>query len=233
MDIRRADPIVEELEELIVTGTLANGERLDEVRLAERFGVSRTPVREALQKLCTSGLVEQIPRRGVFVRHPGPAELVEMFEVMSELEASCGRLAARRITDAQLDALRASNERCREALETGDADAYYRQNEEFHLLIYNAAGNSFLEDQTMRLHRRLKAFRRMQLHLRGRLAQSMAEHEEVLDALAAGDAERAAETLRDHVAVQGEKFHHLLSSLRMREPAGTGRNGPEAASPQL
>ena len=99
MEKRRADTIADELEELIFDGTFPDGERLDEVRLAEHFGVSRTPLREALQRLARSGLVELIPRRGAFVRQPGPVELLEMFEVMAEVEAVCGRLAARRISD--------------------------------------------------------------------------------------------------------------------------------------
>lgn len=216
MDVRRADTIVEDLEQMIVTGAFADGARLDEIRLAERFGVSRTPIREALQKLAASGLVEQIPRRGVFVREPGPVELVEMFEAMAELESACGRLAAMRITEPSLNALREVNGRCRTAAEGSDADGYYRENERFHQLIYAAAENGYLQDQATRLQKRLKPFRRMQLHVRGRLEQSMAEHEIILDALARGDREAVATTLRDHVAVQGEKFHHLILHLKSK-----------------
>jgi DNA-binding GntR family transcriptional regulator len=216
MDVRRADTILDDLEQMIVTGAFAAGERLDENRLAEHFGVSRTPVREALQKLATSGLVEQIPRRGVFVREPGLAELVEMFEAMAELEAACGRLAALRATEPTLAALRAVNALCQIAVETGDTDQYYRQNEQFHQLIYAAAQNSYLQEQSLKLQKRLKPFRRMQLQLRGRLAQSMAEHVAVLDALSIGDGDTSAKTLRAHVAVQGEKFHHLLTHLKSK-----------------
>jgi len=216
MDVRRADTILDDLEQMIVTGAVADGERLDENRLADRFGVSRTPVREALQKLAASGLVEQIPRRGVFVREPGLAELVEMFEAMAELEAACARLAALRITEPTLDLLRAANDLCQEAVETGAADHYYHQNERFHQLIYAAAENRYLEEQTLRLQKRLKPFRRMQLQLRGRLAQSMAEHVAVVEALSSGDGEAAARTLRAHVVVQGEKFHHLLNHLKSK-----------------
>ena len=214
MERRRADVIAESLEEGILDGTFATGTRLDEVRLAERYGVSRTPLREAFARLALSGLVEQVPRRGVFVRQPGPVELLEMFEVMAELEAACGRLAARRITDAGLADLRDANADCRAAVEAGETDTYYRANERFHRLIYAQSGNAFLAAETGNLHRRLMPFRRIQLRLRGRMAQSMAEHETVLAALAAGDAEAAATALRDHVAVQGEKFHHMVASLR-------------------
>lgn len=214
MSRRRADIIAEELEELIFDGTLPAGARLDEVRLAEHFGVSRTPLREALQGLARSGLVELVPRRGAFVRQPGPVELMEMFEVMAELEVVCGRLAAKRISDDALDELRQANARCRAAVEAGDPDTYYAENERFHSIIYRESGNGFLEGETRALHRRLKPFRRQQLRLRGRMAQSMREHEAILAALEAGDEVAAAAALRSHVAIQGEKFFSLMSSLK-------------------
>jgi DNA-binding GntR family transcriptional regulator len=214
MEIRRADTIAETLEGLIFSGEFADGDRLDEHRLATRFGVSRTPIREAFQRLALSGLVEAIPRRGVFVRQPGLVELLDMFEVMAEFEGICGRLAAARITDDALTQLNDANTLCRRAVEAGDADEYYRENERFHHIIYRQSGNAFLETETTRLHRRLKPFRRVQLQLRGRLVQSMAEHEAIVQALTDADAERAAHALRNHVAVQGEKFHHLMTSLK-------------------
>ncbi|WP_113910920.1 GntR family transcriptional regulator [Roseovarius dicentrarchi] len=214
MEKRRADVIADGIEELIFDGTFADGDRLDEHALAGRFGVSRTPIREALQKLALSGLVTQIPNRGVFVHQPGPVELMEMFEVMAELEAAAGRLAALRISDAALDDLRAANIACMAAVTAQDAGVYYLENERFHQIIYAQSGNSFLLAEALRLHRRLRPFRRQQLRLRGRLAQSMAEHEGIVAALERGDAPGAADLLRAHVAVQGEKFHHLMSSLR-------------------
>ncbi|MGD9293394.1 MAG: GntR family transcriptional regulator [Roseobacter sp.] len=214
MERKRADRIAEELEGLIFGGHFAANERLDEVQLAERFSVSRTPVREAFQKLAQSGLVEQIPRRGVFVRQPGPVELIEMFEVMAELEAAAARLAATRISDAALKDLHETNTRCNAAVIAQDADGYYRENERFHHIIYRQSGNGFLEQECLRLHRRLQPFRRTQLRLRGRLKQSMAEHEAILAALEQGDGDAAAREIRDHVAVQGEKFHHLIASLK-------------------
>lgn len=211
---KRSDVIADALEALILEGTFPDGERLDEHQLAERFQVSRTPLREALQRLVASGLVEQRPRRGVFVRQPGPIELIEMFEVMAELEATCAKFAARRISDEALAELHATNTLCNEAVERGEVDLYFWENERFHATIYRQSGNAFLEKECLRLHRRLQPFRRMQLRLRGRLRQSMREHEAILSALEEGQAERAADEIRAHVAVQGEKFHHLMSSLK-------------------
>ncbi|GGX63998.1 GntR family transcriptional regulator [Tateyamaria omphalii] len=214
MDIRRADQIAASLEQLVFSGEFRDGERLDELRLAEQFHVSRTPIREALQVLVTSGLAEQVPRRGVFIRQPGPVELMEMFETMAEIEAVCGRLAAMRITDEDLEALTAANDRCLQAARESDPDGYYAENEMFHQIIYRAAANSFLEKQALHLQNRLKAYRRIQLRFRGRLDQSMSEHSKILHALKEGNAEKAASVLRSHVAIQGEKFHQLVASLK-------------------
>ncbi|MBF9051891.1 FCD domain-containing protein [Roseobacter sp. HKCCD9010] len=222
MDVRRADKIAEVLEQMIFDGTLADGDRLDEVQLADRFEVSRTPIREALQRLALSGLVEAVPRRGVFVRQPGPVELLEMFEVMAELEAICARLAATRITDAALAELHVTNDRCNAAVEARDADGYYGENERFHAILYRQSGNGFLERECLGLHKRLQPFRRMQLRLRGRLRQSMGEHKEIVAALEAGDGDAAASAIRSHVAVQGEKFHHLMASLKPVTEAASG-----------
>ena len=214
MTTRMADTVRNALEQMIVTGAFADGERLDEIRLAERFGVSRTPLREAFQGLAASGLVELLPRRGAFVRHPAFHQMVEMFEVMAELEALCGRLAARRILPEGLADLRATVIACEAAVTAGDSDGYYRQNERFHHLIYAASGNDFLAAEAQRLHKRLQPFRRMQLRLRGRLAQSLTEHRRILGALETGDGAMAEAALRDHVAVQGSRFNDLMASYK-------------------
>lgn len=214
MEQRRADSIAQELEERIFDGTYAHGYRLDEVRLAQQFNVSRTPLREAFQRLARSGLIELIPRRGAFVRQPGPVELMEMFEVMAELEAVCGRLAAKRISDQALAEMTEANRKCQRAVDARKPDSYYTENERFHHIIYRQSGNSFLATEAEALHRRLKPFRRQQLRFRGRMAQSMAEHLAILNALEAGAPEAAATALRGHVAIQGEKFHTLMANLK-------------------
>lgn len=213
MEIRRSHKIAEKLEQLVFSGEYQDGDRLDELKLATQFRVSRTPIREALQVLVSSGMAEQIPRRGVFVRQPGPVELMEMFETMAELEAACGRLAATRITEDGLASLVAANENCQQAIANLDHDTYYDENETFHRVIYRASANGYLEKQTLHLQNKLRAYRKMQLRFRGRLDQSMAEHLEIVAALQAGDADQVARTLRSHIAVQGEKFHQLMASL--------------------
>lgn len=210
---RLSEQLGEQIEERIVTGHYAPGVRLDEQDLAESFGVSRTPVREALIQLASAGLVEIRPRRGAIVSTIGPSRLCEMFDVMAELEAMCGRLAARRITPEEQVQLRAAHLACETARRANDPDAYYRLNEAFHRAIYTASHNAFLADQAMALHRRLRPYRRLQLRVRNRMSTSFAEHSAIVDAILAGDSEQAADRLRRHVVVQGERFSDLVASL--------------------
>lgn len=216
MEPSRTEQISETLEQLIFKGEYENGQRLDEIKLAEHFNVSRTPIREALQRLVKSGLAEQIPRRGVFVRQPGPIELLEMFETMAELEAACGRFAAARISEDGLKRLVEANNACSQAVEQNDVDDYYLKNETFHQEIYLGSANSFLQNKTLSLQKRLKPYRRVQLHFRGRMTQSLGEHEAIIEAIKAGDGELAASLLRNHVTVQGERFHQLMAGLKQK-----------------
>lgn len=201
----------QEIEEAIVAGTLVPGERLDEVSLAARYAVSRTPVREALHQLAMSGLVEIRPRRGAIVASVTPQRLYEMFEVMAELESIAGRLAARRLPESEAAGLKATHAACK--AQRGDLDAYYLANESFHQAIYAASGNQFLAEQCMALQKRLRPYRRLQLRVRNRVENSFAEHEAILAAILAGDGEQAAEALRGHVRIQGERFSDLVAGL--------------------
>lgn len=212
--MRPADHIRDSLIERIITGEIANGSRLDEQRLAEEFGVSRTPLREALQMLQGSGLVRHELRRGTFVQFPGLEEVLEMFQVMAEVEAICGRYAARRMTKALLAGIGEALTECRTVAEEGDLAGYYLANRRFHSLIYAASGNRFLTAEASRLHSRLQPFRRRQLEVRERMRHSLAEHEAIFAALSLGDAELSGRRLYDHVAIQGERFNDLVANYR-------------------
>jgi DNA-binding GntR family transcriptional regulator len=222
MGTRIADSVRERIEQMIVTGEFADGERLDEVKLAEQFGVSRTPLREAFQSLAASGLLTLEARRGAFIRHPDFAELVEMFEVMAEVEAMCGFRAARRVSESQMIAIGLTIEACEAAIAQGDFDEYYRENEKFHHLLYEASGNRFLAGEAARLHKRLKPYRRLQLRANGRMPQSMREHRAVFAALGRNDSKATAAALRQHVAIQGERFNDLMASYRQMASLKTG-----------
>lgn len=204
----------EALEDDIVAGRLKPGQRLDEVGLAERFDVSRTPIREALIQLAASGMVEIRPRRGAFVALLGPRELIESFELMAEIEAACGRLAARRMTAEDRAAMQAAHADCARAVATGDRETYYAENARFHGAIYAATGNRILAAEAVRHQRLLQPYRRLQLRVARRMDASFAEHQGILEALLEGQGDLAAERLRAHVLVQGERFLNLISALQ-------------------
>lgn len=218
--LKRSHAVRETIEERIVDGTYPPGTRLDEVALAGEFGVSRTPVRETLIQLHSSGMIDLRPRRGAIVTEMSPHRLCEMFEVMAELEAMCGRLAARRMTEEEHASLLEIHRLCEDSRDSGEPDEYFVRNEAFHRAIYEASHNSFLVEQVTLLQRRLRPYRRLQLRMRNRLKNSFSEHAGIVEAIVAGDGQAAAERLRNHVIVQGERYGDLVASLHlMCEPA--------------
>jgi DNA-binding GntR family transcriptional regulator len=217
MNERIAFRLLDAIEHDIATGVLAPGARLDELGLAARYGVSRTPVREALHQLAASGLVEIRARRGAVVATAGPDRLYEMFEVMAEIEAMCARLAARRVTADMRAALVEAHTACARAV--ASPDAYYAANEAFHQAIYRASGNGFLEEQCLALQKRLRPYRRLQLRVGNRVTRSFAEHESIVAAIGAGDSAAASVAMKAHVRVQGERFGDLVASLARLQAA--------------
>jgi len=210
----------DQIENEILSGGFSSGERLDEVRLAQQFGVSRTPVREALMQLSAIGLIEIRPRRGAVVVEPAPGRIYEMFEVMAELEAMAGAQAARRHTERDRLMLMDAHLNCVSSAEAEDADAYYYDNEIFHAAIYAASHNGFLKEQCEALHRRLRPYRRLQLRLRNRMRTSFEEHDRIVKAILSGNSVDAAAALRMHIAIQGERFSDLIAQLSVGK---TGR----------
>ncbi|MGR3379331.1 GntR family transcriptional regulator [Salipiger abyssi] len=215
--LKTAARICSIIEQCIASGAYEDGDKLSEMALAEQLKVSRTPLREAFQMLESIGLVTLIPRRGAFVKRPTMTRLVEMFEVMAELEAWCVRLATKRITPAQRLYLRQAAQDCEAALQAGAPDRYYEANNRLHGMIYEASGNQVLAEETQRMHRRLRPFRRQQLDVSGRLAKSMKEHADILDAMNAGDADRAADLMRLHINTLSSTYDSYLMTIG--EPA--------------
>lgn len=228
--MKLSEQLRETIEEQIATGELPPGSSLDEFSLAERYGVSRTPAREALIQLAAEGLIEIRPRRGAVVKSLGPTRLIEMFEVMGELEAMCGRLAARRMTEAERQVLQQAHEACEAARAATDPDQYFYANEHFHELIYAGSHNGFLQEEARQLHRRLRPYRRLQLRVRNRMDTSLHEHQSVVDAIVGGRAEDAGAALREHVVVQGERFGDLLASLAALGEGGDAAPAAAAAA---
>ena len=209
----RAEDLCHILEQQILGGELPPGFRLDEQNLAQRHKVSRTPVREALRQLASTGLVEMRSRQTPIVATLTIPTLIQMFQVMAELEGLCARLATRRITQEQLAALEESHRRLETSLQEGDPNMFYDINREFHDLVYEAAENAFLADQTRMLRNRVAPYRRHVTFRPGRMSSTIGEHRAVIDAIAKGDADTAGRAMRDHVNLLGDNLVDFIASL--------------------
>ncbi len=199
----RANALRRQLADEIITGRLQPGDRLDERAIAERLGASRTPVREALRQLAAIGLAELRPHRGVIVARPDNDHLAETFELMAELESMCARFAAQRMTAAERRALETQHLASGELVRTGDRARYASHNTALHETIYGGSHNRALAETAQSLRRRLAPYRRGQFEVLGRLSMSFAEHDRVVNAIVRGDAQAAAQTMREHVATVG------------------------------
>ena len=199
----RADMIVQELADQIVNGGLEPGVRLDESNLAERFHVSRTPVREALRQLSAMGLVEKKPHRGVIVINIPATRLDEMFQVMAELEAVCSRLAAGHMTAGERQELEAFHHAMEVLVRESSTEEYALRNREFHSMIYRGAHNQFLENTVRTIRHQVGPYRKAQFQVSARLRLSHEEHGRVVQAILRGDANLAEKTMRDHLLTVG------------------------------
>ncbi len=209
----RAEELRFQIADEITRGLLPPGTTLDETALAARFGVSRTPVREAIRELAASGLVDTRPHRGAVVARPSVERLQSMFDVMAELEALCAGLCAVKITPAERRALEALHAEMGDLMRQGDFLAYREANEIFHTSIYAGSHNDYLAELTLSTRRRLSPFRRAQFRALGRLALSHTEHERVLTAVMRGDREAAASAMRHHIAIVHDAYEAYAQSL--------------------
>jgi DNA-binding GntR family transcriptional regulator len=196
----RSEGIRRKLGERIVSGEFLPGCRLDETKLSAEFGVSRTPVREALRELGAEGLVRIIPNRGVFVLDLEADYLAEEFEVMGELEARCAAFAAHRMTVLEKRALELIHAEAESAHEWDDPDVYQQHNRKFHDAIYSGAHNRSLEKLTCDYRRRLSPFRNEQLRDSARIQASNREHSKIVELILDGDAAGAERAMRSHIS---------------------------------
>lgn len=183
----------------IAGGRLKPGALLDEQQIADRFGASRTPVREALRQLSVAGLVEIRPRRGVVVAPLTVDKLNDLFELTAEVEAMCVRLATYRLTAADRSQLQAIHQRSRALVADRDVERYDAANLSFHETLYHATHNRAMAEEALAVRTRLVAFRRTQLRYGDRITRSFDEHEEVLRAMWRGDGDEAARCMRAHM----------------------------------
>ena len=210
--ITRAEELRLQLADEIVRSILPPGAALDETEIAQRFSVSRTPVREALRQLAASGLVESRAHRGAVVARPSVDRLTGMFEAMAELEALCAGLAAERMPAVERGALEAVHEELRLLSYAGNPERFHEVNERFHNTIYAGSQNGYIAEMTLATRVRVQPFRRAQFRNLGRLAKSQVEHDRIVMAIVRGDRVGAAAAMRAHIElVRGEYEVYAVS----------------------
>lgn len=197
--------VYETLEALIIYGGLGPGQHLVESDLAKRLGVSRIPVREALQLLHRDGWVDLRPRQGAFVHQPTVREADEVFSVRTLLEVESTRLAATRVTDEHVQKLSEVLGTGTKALRVADERELVKLNSEFHGHVTDMAGNQVLADILHRLDKRIRWYFAPVAMARG--ASSWKEHAAIVDALASKDSDRAAEAMRNHAEATRVAYH--------------------------
>jgi phosphonate utilization transcriptional regulator len=194
-----------ELERMILSGELAPGERLTDVALAARLGVSRGPLREAFRMLEEAGLVRTEKNRGVFVRDLPVEEAIEIFDLRAAMEELVGRRLAAGVAPAALKQVRGLVEQMEHAVKARDVHAYHLLNLRFHDRLVELAGNGKLTAIYRKLIKELSLFRRLNPDDGGLMPVSVGEHRQIVKAIAAGDAEAAGRAMFEHVMQSKER----------------------------
>ena len=211
--VTRTEELRLQIADDIVRGRLAPGTALEEVEIAKRYGVSRTPVREVIRDLAASGLVEARPHRSALVAQPSLERLRGMFEVMAELEALCAGLCAQNMTPAERANLQAIHQDLADLTRRGDETSYTVLNERFHTTLYAGAHNAYLAELTLATRARLQPFRRAQFRNLGRLALSYQEHDRVVNAIQRGDKAAAEAAMRSHINTVEVAYERYAESV--------------------
>jgi len=193
-----AEDVFRRIADDIVRGDFPPGTKLEGQFLADRYGISRTPVREALRQLVTTGLVEIRPRKGFTVADIAIDKLTLMFEAQGEVEALCARFAAQRMTATERRKLQILQQRCQEIADETDVTPYYLADNAFHDAIFEGAHNEFMGGAAAGLRTRLSPFRFAHFHVAHRSATSADEHGRIVDAIARGSADDAHNAMREH-----------------------------------
>ena len=199
-------------------GELRAGERIPERILCERFGISRTPLREALKVLATEGLIDLLPNRGAVVSAINTADLGAAFEVMADLEALAGELACARISSSDLRTISSVHDQMVRCHRRGDINGYFRLNQAIHERILIAAANPVLTDIYQKLQSRVLRARFAANLSDGRWQEAVREHEEILDALKARDARRLRRTMKRHLMAKFEAIMAVLEEAAPQKP---------------
>ncbi len=204
--------VAERLRQRIFAHELTPGTWIDEQKLAEEYGISRTPLREALKVLASEGLVELKPRRGCYVTEISRQDLDDIFPLMAMLEGRCAAEAIDRAKAADIKTLKAIHERLESAARDGRIDAFFEANQEFHRKIQELSGNRWLLSVIQDLRKVLKLSRLHSLSLEGRLQQSLDEHRQIMAALEAGEGGRAEKLMHEHLLSGREALARMHDS---------------------
>ena len=197
-----ADQVFAHIKKMVLSGELRGGERVPEDRIGAVFGVSRTPIREALRRLADYGLVRIVPRSYAEVVALAPADVAKIAEVRAALESLAGRLLAERATDEDVAALRELHGQCRDLLDAGDVAGLFEKDSELHLEIARRSGNPFLLEMMLRLDATVQLGRLQQDRSSDYLLHRIAEHGPAIEAIARRDGDEAARLLGDHAGKQ-------------------------------
>lgn len=191
--------VADRLRELIEQGELAPGERISEKQLCERFGVSRTPLREALKVLASEGLVELLPNRGSRVVRLTLKTVKDTYDLMAALEGLSGELACQHISDEGIATIRQLHETMLVHYRERELTAYFRVNQRIHESIMTASGNEVLQEMYDNLSQRVKRVRYSKKMTDDFWRRAVQDHEEMIAALEARDGKRLGRVLREHL----------------------------------
>jgi DNA-binding GntR family transcriptional regulator len=194
------EDVADRLREQIFSKHLAPGSWLDEQSLAEEFGISRTPMREAIKVLASEGLVTIKMRRGAYVTEVARTDLEQIFTILSLLEGQAAKEAATKATEAELNQLDDLHHRLEKAAADRDLEQFFEVNVKFHELVQEIAGNKWMNGVIADLRKVLKLHRKDSLTSTGRLQNSLVEHREILKSLLKRDEQAAETTMRKHLA---------------------------------
>jgi len=206
------EKILENIRDAILKGTLKAGERVSEPDLAERYGISRTPIREAFRQLESEGYLTVVPRKGAVVTALSERDVAEFYEIKSMLEGFAAQLAAIKLTDKEIDRLAAINNRLSNLAAEGDVKSFFRVHNEFHELFIRASGNIKLLELIQQMLTKFNRLRIASLSLPGRMEISVQEHEKIIEAFRARDGALANTLVQKNAAYGGQMLIRSMSS---------------------
>ena len=205
------EKILETIRDAILKGSLKPGEKVAEPELAERFGISRTPIREAFRQLESEGYLTVIPRKGAVVAALSEKDVDEFYAIKSILEGYAAELAATRLSQKEIEKLQAINEKLRNLAAEGDVKNFYRAHNEFHDLFIKAADNQKLAELIQQLGMKFLRLRMASLSAPGRMNISVAEHERLIEAFKMQDGHLAESLVKKTAAIGGRVLLEMMT----------------------